>query len=115
MAEMCAKLIRRRGHLPLIAGSSHDALSIVRDMTDIDVVISDIQMPEMTGVQLLGRLHAIDERLPVVLMTGYANLISPAQIIALGAVDCLMKPFDADALIGTLERATRSRHNVTPN
>src|SRR5262245_42867500 len=115
MAQMCAKLIRRRGHIPLITSSGHDALSLVREGRDIDVVISDVQMPHMSGVELLARLRALDETLPVILITGYAHLCGPSQAIALGATDYITKPFEPEVLIGSLERATRSRYNLTHN
>ncbi len=109
MAQMCAKLIRRRGYTVLIAASGHDALAIVREASDIDVVISDVQMPEMSGLQLMAGLHSIDSTLPIILMTGYAHLLSPSEAFALGAADYIMKPFEPETLIGSLERARRSR------
>jgi two-component system C4-dicarboxylate transport response regulator DctD len=115
MAQMCAKLIRRRGYTVLIAGSGQDALAMVREAGDIDVVISDIQMPQMNGTQLLARIRALDATLPVILITGYAHLLSPSQALALGAADYIMKPFEPEILIGSLERATRSRHKVIHN
>ena len=115
MAQMCAKLIQRRGHSAIIACSCLDAIAIVRDARDIDVVISDVQMPNMTGFQLLASLHTIDENLPVILMTGYAQLLSSNQAMALGAADYIMKPFDADAFVHSVERATRSRPNLAHN
>jgi DNA-binding NtrC family response regulator len=115
MAQMCAKLIRRRGHTVVIASSAQDALAMVREAGDIDVVISDIQMPEMTGMQLLARLRDLDETLPVILITGYAHLSGPSQALALGATDYIMKPFEPETLIGSLERATRSRHKLAHN
>src|SRR6185369_13481106 len=57
MAQMCAKLVRRRGHLAVIAATCQDALSILRDAADIDVVLSDIQMPNMSGIELLLQLR----------------------------------------------------------
>src|SRR5262249_1819496 len=68
MAQMCAKLIRRRGHTVVIAGSGQDALAMIRQAADIDVVISDVQMPQMSGMQLLVRLRALDANLPIILM-----------------------------------------------
>src|SRR5262245_4101560 len=109
MAQMCAKLIRRQGHSAVIAGSGHDALRIVRAAQDVDAVISDIQMPQMSGIQLLAHLREFNAALPVILMTGYANLVGPDEAKTLGATTYLAKPFDADALIGILERAVRSR------
>lgn len=109
MAQMCAKLIRRCGHSAVIACSSEDALAIVRSGGDVDVVISDVQMPHMTGIQLLAGLHAIDGDLPVILMTGYANVLGPARAVELGAADYLTKPFDSETLLGSVERAIRTR------
>lgn len=113
MAQMCAKLIRRRGHLPIVAISCRDAERIVIGGGDIDVVVSDVQMPEMGGMQLLARLRAMKQELPVVLMTGYGHLFDAQQAVALGASDCLIKPFDPALLVAALERATRSRSNLT--
>jgi len=110
MAQMCAKLIRRRGHSAVIACSSQDALAIVRMAGDIDVVISDVKMPCMDGIQLMGRLRAIDGGLPIILMTGYASILGPNQAVALGAADCLTKPFDSETLLGSVERAFRMKH-----
>src|SRR5215510_486498 len=96
MAQMCAKLIRRRGHTALIAGSGQDAVAMVREVGDIDVVISDVQMPRMNGQQLVTKLHEVDATLPVILMTGYAHLLSPFQAAAIGAADYIMKPFEPE-------------------
>jgi DNA-binding NtrC family response regulator len=111
MARMCAKLIHRRGHLAVIASSSEDALSIVSDSDDIDVVVSDIQMPEINGIQLLARLHTIKNTLPVILMTGYGHLVSSAQVFCLGAAGYIIKPFEPEAFVACVERAARrSQH-----
>jgi DNA-binding NtrC family response regulator len=58
----------------------------------------------MSGVQLLARLRALDTAVPVILMTGYTHLLNPSQAYALGAVDYILKPFDPEELIGSLER-----------
>jgi len=108
MAQMCAKLIRRRGHSVLIAGSGPDALAIVRT-GDIDIVLSDVRMPKMTGVELLSRLRDLDPTVPIIVMTGYTQLLSPTEATALGAADYLTKPFDPETLIGSLERAISAR------
>jgi DNA-binding NtrC family response regulator len=108
MAQMCAKLIRRRGHLAVIAHTSQEAVRIVSTFDDIDVVVSDIQMPEMSGIQLLVSLREMNQTLPVILMTGYGHTVSSAQVLAMGAADYLIKPFEPDTFLTCLERATRS-------
>jgi len=107
MAQMCAKLLRRRGHSAVIADSSVKALTIVRSGADVDAVLSDVQMPNMSGVQLLSELREIDGTLPVILMTGYASALSSAEARSLGATDYLTKPFNAETLIGAPERSLR--------
>jgi DNA-binding NtrC family response regulator len=109
MAQMCAKLIRRRGHSVIIAESSQDALAIVKAGRDVDAVLSDIQMPQMSGIELLTHLREFNSKLPVILMTGYTNLIGAAEALALGAADYLSKPFNAETLIGSLERSSLKR------
>ncbi len=115
MAQMCAKLIQRRGYSAITARSCPDAIAIVREAHDIDVVITDLQMPHMTGLQLLASLRAIDETLPVILMTGYAQVLSFDRAIALGAADYIAKPFDSETFVHSIERASRSRHNLAGN
>jgi CheY-like chemotaxis protein len=112
MAQMCAKLVRRQGHIPMVARSCRQALSLVRENADIDAVLSDIQMPNMSGIELLTQLQELDTHLPVILMTGYANIISAAEALSLGALDYLSKPFDAETLICSLERAFQTRRAI---
>ena len=109
MAQMCAKLIRRRGHSAVIAGSCHEALRILAARGDVDAVISDVQMPQMSGIELLAQLREINVQIPVILMTGYTNIVSADEAVTLGAADYLSKPFDAETLIGSLERSFLKR------
>jgi two-component system, NtrC family, response regulator HydG len=112
LARMCAKLIRRHGHLPVVAFSCEEAVRIVSESDDIDVVVSDVQMPEMTGIHLLSWLRRMKNTLPVILMTGYGHLIGAGQAFDLGAAGYIQKPFEPDAFIACVERATRSRRNA---
>jgi DNA-binding NtrC family response regulator len=108
MSQMCAKLIRRHGHTALIADSGLHALAIFQSNPDIAAVLTDVQMPHMSGIRLLAELRALDPELPVILMTGYTNIVSLDEARSLGATDYLSKPFDAGTLIGSLERAFRT-------
>ena len=112
MAQMCAKLIRRRGHSAVVAGTCRDAVRIIASEHDIDVVVSDVQMPEMDGIQLLAQLRTFKKTLPVILMTGYGHVSGSSQFLALGATDYIIKPFEPDAFVACVERATRSSHNA---
>ena len=113
MAQMCAKLIRRSGHSAVIANSGRDALAIVRTGGDVDAVVSDVQMPQMSGIELLARVREFNSEIPVILMTGYANVVTSDETRLLGATDYLSKPFNAEALVGSLERVFRKKVPAT--
>ena len=116
MAQMCAKLVRRQGYSTVIAASCQEALAIIRDAAAIDdavnAVLSDIQMPSMSGIELLAELRESHADLPIILMTGYANIVSSSEARSLGATDCLSKPFDAETLVDSLERAFQTQRAI---
>lgn len=72
---------------------------------DADCLITDIQMPGMTGVELQGRLIAEGHRLPVIFITAFPEVNARAQAIAAGAIGFLTKPFDDQGLIACLNAA----------
>jgi len=72
-----------------------------------DVVISDIQMPGMTGVELLRAIRALDLDVPVILMTGVPTVETAIEAVNLGALQYLPKPTPNDVLLKTVERASR--------
>ncbi len=74
-----------------------------------DVVVSDIMMPDMDGIQLLSAVRAFDPDLPVILVTGKPTLDSAIQALDLGAVQYLLKPVSADELEASVARALRMR------
>jgi FixJ family two-component response regulator len=73
-----------------------------------DCVITDIHMPGMSGFDLMRRLLAHHSSLPVIMITGHAEPGLEARAAAIGAVCLLRKPFEADALTHSLERALKA-------
>ena len=73
------------------------------------VVISDIRMPGMGGMQLLERAQEIDSDLPVILITGHGDVAMAVEAMRQGAYDFIEKPFPADRLIDTVRRALSRR------
>ncbi len=74
-----------------------------------DLVLSDIRMPLVSGVELLARVKALDPELPVVLMTAEADLQSAIRAVNDGAYHYIQKPFRNDELVAILRRAAESR------
>lgn len=69
------------------------------------LVLSDIEMPGLSGVELLKRLKALDETIQVVMVTGVHQMETVRQCVREGAYDYIVKPFDGEDLLATVERA----------
>jgi len=79
------------------------------------VIISDVRMPGMGGLQLLERLQADDPDLPVILLTGHGDVPMAVEAMRNGAYDFLEKPFTPQHLLGSLRRALEKRQLVLEN
>jgi len=77
---------------------------------DYDVVLTDIRMPDIGGMVVLRDLKRAKPMLPVVIITGYANVRSAVQAMKLGASDYLEKPFTPDELLKSVDKGCRSPH-----
>jgi len=84
--------------------SGEEAIRIVQD-SQIDLVLADIKMPDMDGLELLGRIREEQPWLTVVLMTAYGCIELAVEAIKAGAYDFIAKPFDHDSLVLTLRKA----------
>lgn len=73
----------------------------------IDLVISDLLMTEMNGIELLRNLKQIRPQVPVIIITGYGTLDDAIEAIHLGAEDFIKKPFDINEVIETIEKTFR--------
>jgi DNA-binding NtrC family response regulator len=84
------------------------------ETTKLDVVLSDVRMPEMDGVNLLKRIKEKNNILPVVfLITGYSDL-NPEEAKKYGAVGLVTKPFDRDSLMIAIEKAIGESKKHSP-
>lgn len=79
------------------------------------IVITDMHMPALNGLELLQKIHAVDAEIPVVMLTGYGAVSLAVKAMQQGAYDFLEKPFDNDHLVEVSRRALEKRHLVLEN
>jgi len=83
------------GHHIKVVHNLADTLKAVKD-DQFDIAFMDMMMPDKDGVEVLKEVKAVNPALPVVMMSGYSMDEKVQQARALGAVDCLKKPFEVD-------------------
>lgn len=74
------------------------------------VIVSDLRMPGMDGIELLGRVRELDDEVPVIIITAYSSLDHAIEALRLGATDFLKKPFDMEELILVVDKAMERFH-----
>jgi len=84
--------------------------SLERDKPD--VVVTDIRMPDMTGLELIEKLHSTEPEIPAIVITAHSDLESAVAAYQSGAFEYLPKPFDVDEAVELVSRAARQRHKV---
>ena len=75
-----------------------------------DVLVSDIRMPGIDGLQLMAEIKQVAPKLPVIIMTAYSDLDSAVAVYEGGAFEYLPKPFDVDEAVELIQRAVNHRH-----
>ena len=97
LRELLAIVLRREGYDVQLAESGDTALAALK-RGPVDLLISDIKMPDMSGVEVLRAAKASDASVPAIMMTAYASTETAVEAMRLGACDYLIKPFDLDEL-----------------
>ncbi|MDV7338620.1 sigma-54 dependent transcriptional regulator [Terasakiella sp. A23] len=79
------------------------------------VIVTDVRMPRMSGLELMDAALAIDKDIPVVLITGHGDVTMAVEAIQKGAYDFIEKPFQPEALVDTIKRASEKRKLIIEN
>ncbi|MGD0528632.1 MAG: sigma 54-interacting transcriptional regulator, partial [Polyangiaceae bacterium] len=108
MLEMLRAELERRGYAVLTRTSPEAALQDLAEQ-DFGVVLSDLTMRGMSGVDLCREVVRLREDTPVIVMTAFASIESAVASIRAGAYDFVTKPFEPEDLVLTIERALRHR------
>ena len=100
---ICRQVVESLGYQAFQAESASQALQII-EQQPVDLVLADIKMPGMSGIELLERIKAGNPRIEVIVMTGYASVPSAVQAMKLGAADYIVKPFSSEEMKVLLTR-----------
>ncbi len=95
--QVLEEFLAAKGYEVYAAESGPEALNTL-DTFKPDVVLLDVSMPEMDGVETLKRIVALRPRLPVIMVTANADIGVTSKLLALGAADYIPKPFDLEYL-----------------
>jgi len=88
----------------LEAADGAEAVTLYQDNTDVDLVLSDWNMPNKTGIEVLREIRAQDSKVPVILITTEADRSRVMEAIEAGVSDYIVKPFDTETLREKLEK-----------
>ena len=111
MRQFLTHLLQREGHDVRVAESGVVAMAQLREKK-ADLILSDVRMPDMSGIDLLRAAREVFPDVEVIMMTAFANVDTAREAFLLGAYDFVQKPFDNDLLKETIARALQKIHLV---
>jgi DNA-binding NtrC family response regulator len=115
MRDSLAATLARDGHEVVAAGDGPVAISRLSSSARFDLLITDLKMPKMTGIELLTEAKRIRPELPVVLMTAFATVTTAVEAMKLGAYDYIQKPFDGDEIKLLVDRTLEHNRLIREN
>lgn len=99
------------GYQVLIAENGKQALDIFQKENRIGLVISDVKMPVMNGLELLKSIRNQGKKLPVILISGYGDIDSAVEALRYGACDYLKKPVNLNNLMARIKHIEKEIYN----
>jgi DNA-binding NtrC family response regulator len=108
LCELIADIARDHGHEPITVTDPLRVMPLV-EQQDFDLVISDVRMPGMDGIELIAQLRAYDPRIPIVAITAFGSIETAVRAVRAGAVDYLPKPFQPKDMALRMEQALERR------
>lgn len=104
LALSCQRLLSSKGYETSVASNAEEAAQLIQD-SEPDLVIADLKMPGMSGMELLEQIKELHPDVQVVMMTAYSTVEDAVEAMRLGAYDFVAKPFTPDHLTVVVEKA----------
>lgn len=111
VSKLLNKVFMKEGYETYIAHNGREALEII-DNNNIDIIITDIKMPKMGGIDLLKHVREIDSSIKVIMITAFATLETAVDALRMGARDYITKPFNIEEIIQTVRKLTASEDSA---
>jgi DNA-binding NtrC family response regulator len=115
MRDSLAATLARDGHEVIAAGDGPTAVSRLSAGGRFDLLITDLKMPKMTGIELLAEAKRLRPEMPVVLMTAFATVATAVEAMKLGAYDYIQKPFDGEEIKLLVDRTLEHNRLIREN
>jgi two-component system response regulator PilR (NtrC family) len=115
LREMLGLLLRRHGYTVELAEGQRRAFELLNARGPFDVVVTDLSMPDGSGMGVLQETRRLDDAAQVIMITAYATTTQAVQAMREGAYDYIKKPFKNDELIAVVEKAVEKRAIVEQN
>jgi two-component system response regulator HydG len=118
LRQLLSTFLKKEGYDALCVASAKAALEAIRALNgkrEFDVILSDLRMAQMGGIELLKTLRQDVPQIPVIVITGFASVDTALESMRNGAFDYLVKPFKLNELSIALERALEKRHLTLEN
>jgi len=107
-------VLEDEGYEVLTARGAQEALEIQKS-SDLDLILTDMKMPAMDGIELLEKIKAMDQGLPVIMMTAHGTIDKAVEAMQKGAYSYILKPFDNERLIIYVKKAVAMYQVVKEN
>lgn len=104
--ESISSFLKEYGYSVISCEEAKEAMTKLQE-NRVDVVLTDIRMPMVSGIELLEKIHDLNPEIPVILMTAYAELDTAIDAIKKGAFDFITKPYKPAYLVHSVEKAVR--------
>ncbi len=111
LREAIVDSLMLKGHLVQEVCNGAEAVRVIAQ-SSLDIVLSDINMPEMDGLQLLAHVKKYQPWLPIILMTAYGDVGQAVKAMQVGANDYLMKPFEVQELLTVINKYQPSNNEI---
>jgi DNA-binding NtrC family response regulator len=109
VCESIRRVLTEEGYDVTTATSAREGLDIIRKQP-IDLLLLDVRMPDMDGIECLREVRAISPETEVIIVTGFATIQTAVEAVKLGATDYLQKPVSPDKLVVAVARALERKH-----